>query len=424
MTTADLYKAARAELDKRAESDKQLAALLDKIHSGKATFEDTAAYNERFSNMLGETLAKYIGEPDGSGANESLCTQLLRDQHGDINALLADVQREMDGRIGLNLRPIQPRFPAERVRQLARALEDITVPQDTLQRRAASGAANVSKSFHDAYMKENAKFRSEAGLKCRITRNGSSGCCAWCAEVIGTFEFGDEPSDIFRRHDNCDCTVIYGTQVLRGKYDADGKRTKTWEEVGEVPKGFKPTVFSPEQAAEIQAQNLQFRGLTSRSERDIIITRDMANGLRRSALFPLTDEEKSHLMDEIKAIGADPSVFVFRDGIGSGYSDERDTVFLSANIFPSNDNSMHPRDRMSERAAIAHEYYGHRANRNTKLEQGVWNDEFRASYMAAKNCPNLSDEDRYYLILDALERAKEAGVSIRYNDFIRSVLYG
>ena len=78
---------------------------------------------------------------------------------------------------------------------------------------------------------------------------------------------------------------------------------------------------------------------------------------------------------------------------------------------------------MSARAVIAHEYYGHRAYRGTKLLHGSWNDEFRASYMAAKNAPNLSAEDRRYLILDALERAKEAGISIKTNDFIRRVLY-
>jgi hypothetical protein len=32
--------------------------------------------------------------------------------------------------------------------------------------------------------------------------------------------------------------------------------------------------------------------------------------------------------------------------------------------------------------------------------------------------------DRMYLMLDALERAKEAGVSIKITDTIRSILYG
>lgn len=155
-----------------------------------------------------------------------------------------------------------------------------------------------------------------------------------------------------------------------------------------------------------------------------ITNRNMANGLRKSADIKLSESDKEHLLLEIDKIKADRNVFVFRDGFGSGYSDERDKIFVSSNIFPSNDGSNHPRDLMSERAALAHEYYGHRANRGTKLLKGSWNDEFRASYMAAKNCPNLSDDDRRYLILDALERARESGVTIKNNDFIRRILYG
>ena len=44
--------------------------------------------------------------------------------------------------------------------------------------------------------------------------------------------------------------------------------------------------------------------------------------------------------------------------------------------------------------------------------------------MAAKNAPNLSEVDRYNLIQDAITRAEEAGVSIKNNNFIRSILYG
>ena len=92
-------------------------------------------------------------------------------------------------------------------------------------------------------------------------------------------------------------------------------------------------------------------------------------------------------------------------------------------MFPDK-NSIHLRDLLSERAVLAHEYYGHRAYRNTKLERNSWNDEFRASYMAAKNAPNLTDDDKRYLVSDAIERAKEAGVTIKNNDFMRGILYG
>jgi len=149
-----------------------------------------------------------------------------------------------------------------------------------------------------------------------------------------------------------------------------------------------------------------------------------AGGLRRSPLKTLSETEIEHLKNEIRIIGADENVFVFNKGQFTGYINERDVIYVKGNVFPSIDGSIHPRDLMSERAVLAHEYYGHRAYRETTLQDGSWNDEFRASYMAAKNTPNLNDKDRQYLILDAVERAKEAGVKITLNKFMRGILYG
>ena len=79
---------------------------------------------------------------------------------------------------------------------------------------------------------------------------------------------------------------------------------------------------------------------------------------------------------------------------------------------------------MSVRAVLAHEYYGHRPNRGTALPRNIWNDEFRASYLASKIAPNLTSEDRLHLVLDAVERAREAGVVIKRNQYMRRVIYG
>ncbi|MCL1999053.1 MAG: hypothetical protein FWG65_09840 [Turicibacter sp.] len=147
------------------------------------------------------------------------------------------------------------------------------------------------------------------------------------------------------------------------------------------------------------------------------------SGLRRSPFTTLTDEEIEHLSAEIRTIGADESVFMFNNGDKTSYVDAIDVINVRYDVFP-NTNSTHPRDLMSQRAVLAHEYFGHRVNRGTKLQSGSWNDEFRASYQAAKNTPNLSAEDRRYLVLDAMERAKESGVSIRPNNFMRRIIYG
>jgi hypothetical protein len=168
--------------------------------------------------------------------------------------------------------------------------------------------------------------------------------------------------------------------------------------------------------------NRNERGISDLGNSDI---RQMPHGQRKSPLYTLTNDEIEALKKDIAAINADESVFIFNDKRvrGTSYIPALDIIVVKGNVFPDV-NSTHPRDLMSARAVLAHEYYGHRPFGDTKLDIGDWRDEFRASYMAAKNSPGLSDEDRRLLILDAVERANSAGVAITQNDFMRGLLYG
>ena len=151
------------------------------------------------------------------------------------------------------------------------------------------------------------------------------------------------------------------------------------------------------------------------------------NGQRTSKFHELTEDEIVSLKNDIKEIGADESVFRFNEGYQTGYSDKKGLIYVKGDVLPDL-NSTHPRDLMSPKAVLAHEYYGHKyfgdlyGRRNPT--PGAWNDEFRASYSAALNTPNLGELDRMYLMLDALDRAKEAGVNIKITDIIRRILYG
>ena len=142
-------------------------------------------------------------------------------------------------------------------------------------------------------------------------------------------------------------------------------------------------------------------------------------GHRTNRARQLTDAEIALLLEDIDALGADPSIFKFNEGNQTGFSDRTGNINIRGDVLPDL-NSNHSRDLMSTRAVLAHEYYGHKyfndlfGSRNPGI--GAWNDEFRASYNAALNAPNLSDMDRMLLMQDALERAREANVSIRITD--------
>ncbi len=417
----------------KSASDPQLRAVRKKVRKGTADFNDTAQYSEALSKLIGKNLSANILDipPD---VREKLSTELLEYGYTDINELLNDVQISLDEKNGIHIRPQRADFPTERVEQFVHSLIDPTVDDSTIKRRARAGSETITKSFHDDYMKKNAAFRSDAGLKCYIVRTAAYKCCEWCSNIAGRYPYNvDEmPEDVFRRHDNCDCRTI----LENGRERQDVWSKRSWEVPETGPGAESPAVFTEEQAKAIEQRNLQqFRGVKINNssidnsggsgiiESRNITSRNLPNGLRTAPSHILTEAEIESLKKDIASIEADESVFRFNKGHRTGYDDVLDEIRVKGDILPDL-SSKHPRDRMSSRAALAHEYYGHRANRGTNVPNGAWNDEFRASYMAAKNCPNLSDEERADLILDALERAKESGVTIKNNSFIRRVLYG
>lgn len=247
-------------LRSKSAHDPALRALLKSIDSGKANFRDTAQYSIRYSHQLGNILSENVLDipPD---VRETAAEELLKYGYDDMNTILAEVQKSLDEQAGIHIRPQKADFPSERVQHFAHSLIDPTVEDSIIKRRARSGSETITKSFHDSFIKKNAQFRNDAGLKCYITREGSN-CCKWCSEVAGRYEFGSQPSDIFRRHDNCDCTIDYDGQKLRGKLNADGSRSKTWEEVPDADGSYEPKVLSVVDARAAEQRNLsQFRGV-------------------------------------------------------------------------------------------------------------------------------------------------------------------
>jgi len=138
--------------------------------------------------------------------------------------------------------------------------------------------------------RENAQFRSDAGLKCWIVRTTDGKCCAWCSAKAGRYVYGEEPQDVYRRHDKCGCTVVY--ESGRTRQDVWSKRT--WESDQPTPVRVEPTRltgaqgreieqrnlsqitrFSHAQGEAVQAQNLRYRGLTSGGGSGIIKSLDI-----------------------------------------------------------------------------------------------------------------------------------------------------
>lgn len=205
----------------------RIQALEKKLAEGTITMKEGAELNDLRAKAFGRALSgSVLGIERGS--REGACIDLLKDRCADVDELALAAQKTALTRQGLNLTPPTAPFEEERARKIGHSLEDQTVPDETIQRRARSATENMLNSQYDRNMKKGAETCASAGLKTYIVRDSGSGCCKWCDEVSGKFAYGSEPKDVYRRHDNCSCIVVY--ESGRGRQNVWSKQTWSKEQ--------------------------------------------------------------------------------------------------------------------------------------------------------------------------------------------------
>ena len=76
------------------------------------------------------------------------------------------------------------------------------------------------------------KFLSRSGIQAKITRTAHAGCCEACAALAGSWVYGEESKEIYRRHKYCTCTVSYDP----GNGRVQNVHSKTWTRADEADK--------------------------------------------------------------------------------------------------------------------------------------------------------------------------------------------
>lgn len=302
--------------------------------------------------------------------------------------------------------------------------------------KAISHQFNVSKSKAGRLvMTESAAFASAARQDCfneldveqyKIIATLDKETCSLCGALDGQVHKMSEyqtglTAPPFHPWCRC-CTAPYFADMediddYRAARDEEGK-------VYEVPANMTYKDWKENAFKNPLESNKNAKGpFTNEGSRGIIENREMAMGLRQPASRVLSEEEITSIKEDAKVLGIDESLLHFNTGGATGFSDKRRIIYVKGDVLPDLDSKI-ARDRMSSRAVLAHEYYGHYLHYPSEYEVGDWRDEFRASYEAAVKAPNLTDEDRAYLMIDAYDRAHEAGQILNYDEVARRIIYG
>lgn len=211
--------------------DRQLSQISNRIRDGTANLKDAHAYAERLGEDLSRALVNTLTPdalPNGTlyyNIAQRTIIPGLENNYKLVNDAAEIIQKALDQKSKIGLGVVRADFPLERVNGLIDKITQDTVPVDMVIRWLQEPIINNSEAFADDFVRSNASFRSKAGLKATITRIADPKCCDWCAALEGTYEYGKEPDDIYRRHEFCRCTVTYRSE----KTSQNAWSKKTWE---------------------------------------------------------------------------------------------------------------------------------------------------------------------------------------------------
>lgn len=201
------------------------------IAGKKATYKEAYIYAEEIGKLLSNAYGKYLSTavlPDGK-MYYNIASRILQATLGKGFTEVADVtekiQTSLNMQAGLGIKAVRPDLNQNKIDGIVNRIssEDNF---DNISWILKAPVENFMLSTVDDSIKRNADFHYKAGLTPKIVRKEEFRCCKWCSSLGGAYAYPDVPKDVYRRHENCRCTVDY--------YPGNGKRqnlhTKAWQD--------------------------------------------------------------------------------------------------------------------------------------------------------------------------------------------------
>ena len=212
---------------------KKAAGLQAALHEGAAAYPEAYDYASEVGEALAAAYKEHISSdvlPDGK-MYYNIAETVLQPTLADNYKLSADyaggVQEALNKKAGLGLKNVRPALDQDRIDGIINRVSS-EEHYDDVAWILQEPVKTMARSAVDATVKSNVDFHAKSGLSPKIVRRMVGGCCAWCANLAGEYSYPSVPKDVYRRHENCRCTVEYYPYDGRG---IQNSHTKEWFQV-------------------------------------------------------------------------------------------------------------------------------------------------------------------------------------------------
>lgn len=201
-----------------SEDAKTVTAAYERLSLPGATYRD--AY--RLSDLLTARAWKALQKVDLTKFPDpyiDILKFLQTSIHDRVAAAAAGVQTKLNSRMQIGIKGIAPDADKGKLSGLA---HNIAHPDDnTMDPRVA--IQTFGRGVVDDTVRVNAEFNHRSGVEVTVTRISHGACCKWCNALTGAYKYPGVPGEIFQRHDNCTCEVVYNGRRLRAYTSKAGK---------------------------------------------------------------------------------------------------------------------------------------------------------------------------------------------------------
>ena len=194
---------------------KRASSIRKKIEQGTATYAQAEEMARECSRQLNKAFRDNL--PDAVNNNflyretaEVVVRKPINQTAGDVADAAKKIQAALNEQAEIGMNPIVPELNEDQVDGIITGI--CNQPYSTGQNEFFSQVENLMEGYVDDFVYDNADFQYEAGLSPTIERTAVGKCCKWCDNLTGVYPYEkvqNHGNDVFRRHKNCHCQVLY-----------------------------------------------------------------------------------------------------------------------------------------------------------------------------------------------------------------------
>ena len=147
--------------------------------------------------------------PQSLGLNQQIIVDACR-----------DVQNGLNKKNGIGIKYQEPKFDWDRINGLLDELRN-NPEFHNIEKSFYDQLVNFSENIVDDSIRDNVGRLYRSGIRTIVVRQAEFGGCKWCQEVAGSYDYAEvrnTGNDVWRRHENCRCTIDYITEKDSGFY--------------------------------------------------------------------------------------------------------------------------------------------------------------------------------------------------------------